>query len=88
MYRNHGVGATCQLFGDAIRGLASDDVTKHSNAWQRGKLVLNKDSVPYKSMLGAREASDWVKLFIPLQKGLKGFDNSFTGYINTKNYWK
>ena len=23
-------------------GLASDDVTKHSNAWQRGKLVLKK----------------------------------------------
>ena len=33
-------------------GLASDDVTKLSNAWQRGKLVLNKGSVPYKSMLG------------------------------------
>ena len=33
-------------------GLASDDVTKHSNAWQRGNLVLNKGSAPYKSMLG------------------------------------
>ena len=32
-------------------GLASDDVRKPSNAWQRGKLVLNKDCVPYKSML-------------------------------------
>ena len=32
--------------------LASDDVKKLSNAWQRGKLVLNKDSAPYKSMLG------------------------------------
>ena len=33
-------------------GLASDDVTKLRNAWQRGKLVLNKVSAPYKSMLG------------------------------------
>ena len=33
-------------------GLASDDVTKLSNAWQRGKLVLNKVRPPYKSMLG------------------------------------
>ena len=29
-------------------GLASDDVTKLSNAWQRGTLVLNKGSNPYK----------------------------------------
>ena len=35
-------------------GLASDDVTKLSNAWQRGKLVLNKGSVPYKSMPGEK----------------------------------
>ena len=35
-------------------GLASDDVKKLSNAWQRGKLVLNKDRVPYKSMLGKK----------------------------------
>ena len=33
-------------------GLASDDVTKHSNAWQRKNLVLNKDSAPYKCMRG------------------------------------
>ena len=45
-------------------GLASDDVTKLSNAWQRGKLVLNKDSAPYKSMLGEK-FSHWAKLFIP-----------------------
>ena len=32
-------------------GLASDDVRKLSNAWQRGNLVLNKGSAPYKSML-------------------------------------
>ena len=35
-------------------GLASDDVTKRSNAWQRGKLVVNKGSAPYKSMLGEK----------------------------------
>ena len=35
-------------------GLASDDVTKLSNVCQRGKLVLNKDSAPYKSMLGEK----------------------------------
>ena len=35
-------------------GLASDDVTKLSNAWQREKLVLNKGSAPYKSMLGEK----------------------------------
>ena len=34
--------------------LASDDVTKLSNSWQRGKLVLNKDSAPCKSMLGEK----------------------------------
>ena len=38
-------------------GLASDDVTKQSDAWQRGKLVLNKDCIPsYKSMLGERRS--------------------------------
>ena len=42
--------------------LASDDVTKHSNAWQRGKLVLNKDSVPYKSMRG-ESLTGWSCLF-------------------------
>ena len=39
---------------DNTIGLASDDVTKLSKAWQRGKLVLNKGSVPYKSMLGEK----------------------------------
>ena len=51
---------TCRLGLKSLRspkpdltviGLASDDVTKHSNAWQRGNLVLNKGSAPYKSML-------------------------------------
>ena len=45
-------------------GLASDDVTKHSNAWQRRKLVLNKDSVPYKSMLGEKSLAGRSSLFL------------------------
>ena len=38
-------------------GLASADVTAERDAWKRiatGKLVLNKDSVLYKGMLGDR----------------------------------
>ena len=35
-----------------VNRLAGDDVTKFSNAWYRGRFVLNKDSVPNKSMLG------------------------------------
>ena len=44
-------------------GLASDDVRKPSNAWQRGKLVLNKDCVPYKSMLGEKSLAVRSSLF-------------------------
>ena len=44
-------------------GLASDDVRKPSNAWQRGKLVLNKDCVPYKSMLGEKSFAVRSSLF-------------------------
>ena len=46
-----------------IIGLASDDVRKPSNAWQRGKLVLNKDCVPYKSMLGEKSLAVRSSLF-------------------------
>ena len=45
-------------------GLTSDDVTKPSNAWQRGKLVLNKDSAPYKSMLGEKSLTGRSSLFL------------------------
>ena len=45
-------------------GLASDDVTKLSNAWQRGKLVLNKVSAPYKSMLGEKSLTWRSSLFL------------------------
>ena len=34
------------FLSSSFRGLASDDVTKLSNAWQQEKLVLNKHSVP------------------------------------------
>ena len=44
-------------------GLASDDVTKLSNAWQLGKLVLNKVSVPYKRMLGEKSLTWRSSLF-------------------------
>ena len=57
-------------------GLASDDVTKHSNAWQRGKLVLNKVA-PIQKHAGEK-VSHWAKFFIPLWRGLNGFDNSVT----------
>ena len=45
-------------------GLASDDVRKLSNAWQRGKLVLNKGSAPYKSMLGEKSLTCRSFLFL------------------------
>ena len=55
-------------FNDVMRtapiGLASDDVTKLSNAWQRGKLVLNKGSVTYKSMLGEKSLTWRSSLFL------------------------
>ena len=46
-------------------GLASDDVTKLSNAWQRRKLVLNKGTVPYKSMLGEKSLTGRSSFFLP-----------------------
>ena len=50
---------------DASRSLghASDDVTTLGNAWQRGKLVLNKGSAPYKSMLGGKSLTRRSSLF-------------------------
>ena len=45
-------------------GLASDDVRKLSNAWQRGKLVLNKGSAPYKSMQGEKSLTWRSSLFL------------------------
>ena len=53
-------------------GLASDDVTKLSNALQRGKLVLNKGSTPYKSMLGEKSLT-WQSsfFFVEVQKRKK-----------------
>ena len=45
------------------RACKRDDITKHSNAWQRGKLVLNKDSDLYKSMLGERSLTGIEALY-------------------------
>ena len=62
-------------------GLASEEVTKQSNAWQRGKLVLNKDRATYKSML--RGKSLIHEVLFPSWRGLNGFDNSFTAWCVT-----
>ena len=43
-------------------GLASDNVTKLNNAWQRGKLVL--DSARYKSMLAEKSLTGRSSLFL------------------------
>ena len=45
-------------------GLASDDVTKLSTAWQQRKLVLNKDRAPYKSMLGENSLPGGSSFFL------------------------
>ena len=48
-------------------GLAGDDVTKLSNAWQQGKLVLylnGKVSAPYKSLLGEKSLTWRSSLFL------------------------
>ena len=46
-------------------GLASDDVTKHSNVCQWGKIGSNKDSVPYKkNMLAEKSLTGRSSLFL------------------------
>ena len=80
-------GADTMCFWLTI-GLASDDVAKLSNAWQRGKLVLNKGSAHTKACW--EKVSHLAKLFISSQRGSNGFDNFFTGYISAshfKGYW-
>ena len=70
--RQHIGRATCpvnsrpayQAYGPFGIGLASDDVRKLSNAWQRGKLVLNKGSAPYKSMLREKSLTWRSSLFL------------------------
>ena len=66
-HTRHNWNRTNQLvisFEQLVIGLASDDVTKLSNAWQRGKLVLNKDSAPYKGMLGGKSLPGRSSLFL------------------------
>ena len=60
----HAILTRCFVEFICAIGLASDDVTKLSNAWQRGKLVLNKDSAPYKSMLGEKSLTWRSSLFL------------------------
>ena len=62
-------------------------LTKHSNAWQRGKLVLNKDSVPYKSMLGEKSLTGRSSLFLRREvwKVLTTLSQLSSSHI--KRYW-
>ena len=68
-------------------GLASDDVTKLSNAWQRGKLVLNKGSVPYKSMLGEKSLTWRSSLFLRREVRTVLATPSLLSASHFKRYW-
>ena len=68
-------------------GLASDDVTKLSNAWQRGKLVLNKGSVPYKSMLGEKSLTWRSSLFLRTEVRTVLATSSLLSASHFKRYW-
>ena len=57
----HAILTRCFVEFICAIGLASDDVTKLCNAWQRGKLVLN---APYKSMLGEKSLTWRSSLFL------------------------
>ena len=61
-----------------LQVLTSQPSEMHGNAWQQAKLVLNKDSVPYKGM---RETGrSLVKVVFPSQGGLKSVGNFSTAY--------
>ena len=68
-------------------GLASDDVTKLSNAWQREKLVLNKGSGPYKSMLGEKSLTWRSSLFLPREVRTVLTTPSQLSASHFKRYW-
>ena len=68
-------------------GLASDGVTKLSNAWQRGKLVLNKGSVPYKSMLGEKSLTWRSSLFLRGEVRMVLTTPSQLSASHFKRYW-
>ena len=68
-------------------GLASDDVTKLSNVWQRGKLVLNKGSVPYKSMLGEKSLTWRSSLFLRREVRTVLATPSLLSASHFKRYW-
>ena len=68
-------------------GLASDDVTKLSNAWQRGKLVLNKGSAPYKSMLGEKSLARRSFLFLRREIQTVFATPSLPSASHFKSYW-
>ena len=68
-------------------GLASDDVTTLSNAWQRRKLVLNKGSVPYKSMLGEKSLTGRSSLFLRREVWTVLTTSSQLSASHFKRYW-
>ena len=69
-------------------GLASDDVTKLSNAWQRWKLVLNKGSVPYISMLGEKSLTWRSSLFLRIEVRTVLATPSLLSASHLKRYWR
>ena len=81
---------TIGLFWNALHfiiGLASDDVTNLSNAWQRGKMVLNKGSVPYKSMLGEKSLTWRSSLFLRREVRMVLTTPSQLSASHFKRYW-
>ena len=70
-----------------VKGLASDDVTKLSNAWQRGKLVLNKGSAPYKSMPGEKSLAGRSSLFLRREVRTVLAAPSLPSASHFKRYW-
>ena len=68
-------------------GLASDDVAKLSNAWQRRKLVLNKGTVPYKSMLGEKSLTGQSSLFLRREVWTVLTTSSQLSASHFKRYW-
>ena len=70
-----------------VHRLASDDVAKLSNAWQRGKLVLNKESVPYKSMLGEKSLTWRSSLFLLREVRTVLATPSLLSASHFKRYW-
>ena len=80
LHQNSAEGAIAMAIvfdGHLVIGLASDDVTKNSNAWQRGKIGSKQRQHPIQNHAG-RKVCHWAELFITLWRGLNGLDNSLS----------